>query len=116
MLARLSLAIAPVILLGFGSAALAQQAQHDLSAGSGDHMRSYGPVQTENAAPQTASPQQPRGRASRLNTRTTARANAVEVPTQSREVSARPNEAQPAPQYDLSAGSGDHMRSYGPVR
>jgi len=73
-------------------------------------MYSYAPVQ--NPAPQAVTPRA--GRAARA-------ATADEFPTQSRQVSARTNPAQSqgqrqSSQFDPTAGSGDHMYSYGPVQ
>jgi hypothetical protein len=108
MSSRLSFAIAPVIILSLAPAALAQQ--RDLTAGSGDHMYSYGP--TQNAAPQAATPQQPRVRASR---NAAARANAAGAfPNQTSNVSGRPA---PAGQRQVPADpTADHMIYYGPQR
>jgi len=125
MFRELSLAITPVIALGFASAALAQQSQHDLSAGSGDHMRSYGAAQ--NPAPQATTPQprttQPRAASRRAtpnapqaSTRqaNTRQPNTGQAPDQTREVSARSSPTQ-APQVPRDP-TPDHMIYYGPVR
>jgi hypothetical protein len=126
MLSRLSLVIAPVLVLGFAPAALAQQSPRDLTAGSGDHMRSYGPAQnsqSQAAAPQAATTEattpQPRarsyrtnsGRAAQMRTRNFRAATAPargQTPSQTRNVSAQtaPTVQRRGP-YDPSA---DHKR------